>query len=103
LETASAEEAASVINSSSSPLASFIYALDSHAAREQYPKRLKIFLTFTGMPGKTVEEQAASFLAKNDIQFYRDSIIKYITYNKQRVLNKELAAGTLKADLQLGQ
>ena len=47
------------------------------------------------MPGKTVEEQAASFLAKNDIQFYRDSIIKYITYNKQRVLNKELAAGTL--------
>ena len=47
------------------------------------------------MPGKTVEEQAASFLAKNDIQFYRDSIINYITYNKQRVLNKELAAGTL--------
>ena len=47
------------------------------------------------MPGKTVEEQAAAFLAKNDIQFYRDSIIKYITYNKQRVLNKELAAGTL--------
>jgi integrase len=78
-----------------SSLASFIYALDSPAAREQYPKRLKIFLTFTGMPGKTVEEQAASFLAKNDIQFYRDSIIKYITYNKQRVLNKELAAGTL--------
>jgi integrase len=54
-----------------------------------------MFLDFTGMPGKTVEEQAVAFLMKNDIQFYRDSITSYITYNKQRVLNKELAAGTL--------
>jgi integrase len=93
LETAGETSGSAIAHASS--LASFIYALDSPAAREQYPKRLKIFLTFTGMPGKTVEEQAAAFLAKNDIQFYRDSIIKYITYNKQRVLNKELAAGTL--------
>jgi site-specific recombinase XerC len=92
VESAAATAEGAAINA---PLASFIYALDSPAARKQYPKRLKIFLTFTGMPGKTVEEQAAAFLAKNDIQFYRDSIIKYITYNKQRVLNRELAAGTL--------
>jgi integrase len=84
-----------IANNNSSPLASFIYALDSPAARREYPKRLKIFLNFIGMPGKTVEEQAAAFLAKNDIQFYRDSIIRFITYNKERVLNKELEAGTL--------
>lgn len=47
------------------------------------------------MPGETIEEQAAAFLAINEIQFYRDIIIRYITHNKQRVLNKELAAGTL--------
>jgi hypothetical protein len=76
--------------------ASFIYALDSPAARREYPKRLKIFLKFASMPGKTFEEMAASFLIKNDdIQFYRHSIISFINYNKQRVLNKELAAGTI--------
>lgn len=47
------------------------------------------------MPGRTVEEQAAAFLAKNDIQFYREAIISFITDYKQKVLNKEITAGTL--------
>jgi site-specific recombinase XerC len=88
-------ETIEAVANNSSPLASFIYALDSRAARREYPKRLDIFLKFAGMPGKTVEERAAAFLAKNDTRFYQDVIISFITYNKERVLNKELAAGTL--------
>src|SRR5918996_451492 len=48
------------------------------------------------MPGGTVEEQAAAFLSKNDSRFYQDSIISFITYNKQRISNKKLSAGTLR-------
>jgi hypothetical protein len=62
------------IKAAKSAFDSFIYALDSPAARRQYPKRLKIFLKFAGMPGKTVEEQAAAFLAKNDIRFIKTSL-----------------------------
>jgi hypothetical protein len=74
LETAVANNSSS---SSPSALAPFIYALGSSATRCEYPKGLDIFLKFAGMPGETVEERAAAFLTINDIQFYRDVIIRY--------------------------
>jgi integrase len=107
LETSAAGEEATATTTTTtitnSPLASYLYALDSPATRHQYPKRLKIFLNFAvGMPGKTVEEQAAAFLAKkqnnsdnNNNYFYRDVLISFITYNKERVLRKEFSAGSL--------
>jgi hypothetical protein len=78
-----------VTTKTASVLAPFIYALDSPATRREYPIRLDMFLKFAGIPGKNVEERATAFLATNDVQFYRDAVIRYITYNKQRVLNKE--------------
>jgi hypothetical protein len=87
-------------NSTSNPLNQFIYALRSSEAQKQYSIRLKMFFNFLGLHG-TIEEQAQFFLDKaqnnnNDgVQWTQDSIINFINHHKQRVLRKELAAGTL--------
>jgi hypothetical protein len=80
-----------------SPIYSFMYALKSTEARRQYPKRLKMFYDFLGLPG-SLEEQATDFLekAEQNAQWAQDSIIFFLDFHKQRVRRKELAAGTLK-------
>jgi hypothetical protein len=80
-----------------SPIYSFMYALKSTEARRQYPKRLKMFYDFLGLPG-SLEEQASDFLekARKNAQWAQDSIIVFIDFHMQRVRRKELAAGTLK-------
>jgi hypothetical protein len=81
----------------SNPLNQFIYALRSSEAQKQYSIRLKMFFNFLDLHG-TIEEQAQFFLdnAKNNgVRWTQDSIINFINHHKQRVLRKELAAGTL--------
>jgi hypothetical protein len=85
---------------SNSPLNQFIYALRSSEAQKQYSIRLKMFFNFLGLHG-TIEEQAQFFLDKaqnnngGGVQWTQDNIINFINHHKQRVLRKELAAGTL--------
>jgi hypothetical protein len=83
-------------SSSSLPLNSFIYALKSSEAQRQYPMRLRLFFDFLGLP-VSLEEQAEAFLekSKDNVQWTQDSITSFVNYHKQRVMRKELAAGTL--------
>jgi integrase len=85
-------------NSTSNPLNQFIYALRSSEAQKQYSIRLKMFFNFLVLHG-TIEEQAQFFLDKaqnnGGVQWTQDNIINFINHHKQRVLRKELAAGTL--------
>ena len=75
-----------------------MYALKSSEARRQYPKRLKMLFDYLGIHG-SLQEQAIVFLHKtkqNGIQWAQDNIMIFLDFHKERVMQKELAAGTLK-------
>jgi hypothetical protein len=72
--------------------------LNSPQTQRQYPKRLKLFFEYIEMPGKDIEEQGQVFLEKaaGNKQWAEEKIFLFLYFHKQRVLRKELAAGTLK-------
>jgi hypothetical protein len=80
-----------------SPVDSFLYALKSSEARRQYPKRLKLLFDFLGLSGP-FEEQAKAFLdrARTNMQWSQDNIMLFLDFQRQRVMRKEIASGTLK-------
>jgi hypothetical protein len=72
--------------------------LNSPDTQRQYPKRLKLFFDHVGLPGKNLEEQGQAFLdkARENQQWAEENILLFLNFHKQRVLRKEIAAGTLK-------
>jgi hypothetical protein len=72
--------------------------LNSPETQRQYPKRLKLFFDHIEMSGKDIEEQGQAFLEKatGNKQWAEEKIFLFLDFHKQRVLRKELAAGTLK-------
>src|SRR5829696_6757557 len=71
---------------------------NSPSTQRQYPKRLKLFFDFAGIEGNDLEEQGQNFLdkARQDSEWAQQSLMTYLAYHKQRVLRKEISAGTLK-------
>jgi len=81
------------------PYENFLFALKSKETRRQYPKLLKMFFDFINIePAKPIEERAAIVYekAKGDIKWFESQIFRYVIYNKQKVENKQITAGTLK-------
>ncbi|MDQ4066461.1 MAG: hypothetical protein M3114_02605 [Thermoproteota archaeon] len=75
----------------------FIY-INSPQTRKQYPTRLKQFFDFIGLDGD-LEQQGQAFLEKarqkgNEL-WASHQLMFYLDYHKQRVLRKEITAGTL--------
>lgn len=73
----------------------FVYALKAKETIRQYPHRLDRFLVFMGLKG-SIEEKCNRLyeLCKENIDL-SSSLIKFITYQKQRIRNKEISEGTL--------
>ena len=77
--------------------------LNSPETQRQYPKRLKLLFDHVGLNGggggdsSSLEAQGQAFLDKTreNPQWAQEKIIDFIHFHKQRVLRKELAAGTL--------
>ncbi len=75
-----------------------MFALKSSEARRQYPKRLKMFFDYLRFTG-SLEDQAMDFLnqaKQHGTQWAQHSLMLFLDFHKQRVRQKELAAGTLK-------
>jgi hypothetical protein len=72
--------------------------LNSPDTQRQYPKRLKLFFDHVELPGKDIEVQGQAFLdiARENQHWAEEKILLFLDFQKQRVLKKELAAGTLK-------
>src|SRR6476659_9384870 len=86
------------------PYENFLFALKSKETRRQYPKLLKMFFDFIGIePTNPIEERANIVFekAKEDRKWFETQIFRYIIYNKQKVENKEIVAGTLKNYLKI--
>jgi hypothetical protein len=82
-----------------SPYANFLYALKSPEVRRQYPKLLKIFLDIIKFELDKVIEERAYLLFQQSLsnkKWLENQIIRFVEHQKQRVEQKEIAAGTLK-------
>ena len=79
-------------------LASFLYAIKSKETKKQYLNRLQRFFDFLEIPGNSLEEQAAKFLAHakikegNNNKWAYDYVVRYFTYQKDLVEGKEITA-----------
>jgi hypothetical protein len=87
------------IADSMNPYDNFLYALKSLEVRRQYPKLLKIFLDIIKFELEKNMEERAYLLFQQSIskkKWLETQIIRFVEYQKQRVEQKEIAAGTLK-------
>ena len=79
------------------PYENFVFALKAKESKRQYPNRLNKFFTFIGLQG-TIEEKSVQLyeLSKNDVDILQSYLIRFITSQKERIENKEIAEGTLR-------
>jgi hypothetical protein len=70
----------------------------SPSTQRQYPRRLKLFFDFIGLEGQDIEEQGQAFLDQTtqDPAWANQNVMMYLDHQRQRVLRKEITAGTLR-------
>lgn len=78
------------------PLALFLYSIKSGETKNKYTNKLEIFLDFIGLKG-TLEEKAKQFVekGKSDTSWALVSIMKFMSYQKERAERKEIVNGTV--------
>lgn len=93
-----AKEKTSTVNmtSAENPMSVFYYALRAPESQRQYPSRFKVFLDHLGLKG-SIEQQAKQFVdnAINDPTWFKQSLMNFITHQKERVKRKEISEGTI--------
>lgn len=74
----------------------FLYAIKSEETKEKYMRRLCLFFEFIGLEG-TLEEKARQFAVKGreDANWAFASLMKFITYQKDRAERKEISESTV--------
>jgi hypothetical protein len=78
------------------PLSVFLYALKAPETKRQYPRRLKVLLDFLKLEGN-LEQQSKEFLekAKQNPQWVQNSIMQFITLQKERARKGEISYSTI--------
>jgi hypothetical protein len=90
-----------IISRQTTPVEFAFMGIRAPLTKKQYPRTLNLFFDFIGLSGDTVEEQAQAFLAqaKREPEFWaEDNILFFLNHHKDRVLNKEITAGTLSSN-----
>ncbi len=74
-----------------------MYAIKSPETKKRYPDRFKAFLDYIQIPGKNIEERLVNFYnkAKQNLPWLQNSLMNFIIFQKERVLNGEIAAFTI--------
>jgi hypothetical protein len=83
-------------NDAEDPLSNYLYALRAPETKRQYPRRLKVLLDYLGLEGD-LQHQAKQFLAKIKCnpQWAQNSLMQFISFQKQRVEHGQLSPGTI--------
>lgn len=78
------------------PLVPFTYGLKSAESRRQYPRRFKVFLDFLKLE-ETINEQAKKVWlgAKNNPRWAEDNLMKFVTFQNERVDSGEISPSTV--------
>lgn len=78
------------------PYENFLYALKAEETKRQYPQRLDKFLTFMGLQGIIPEKCSKLYeYANENLDLLESNIIRFINYQRERIIKKELSEGTL--------
>lgn len=74
-----------------------MYAIKSPETKKRYPDRFKTFLDYIQIPGTGIEERLVNFYneAKQNLPWLQNSLMNFIIFQKERVLNGEIAASTI--------
>ena len=82
----------------SDPWTLYLYAMKSPVTREKYQKRLGKFLDFLGLEGATIQEKSITFveMAKKDSNWTFNSILRFVQFQNNRVLKKEITSATVR-------
>jgi hypothetical protein len=77
------------------PIAVFMYALKAPESKRQYPRRFKVLLDYLRLEGDSLSEQAKKFLiiARQDPKWA--SMMRFITFQKERVEKGEISESTI--------
>lgn len=78
------------------PIANFTYAIKASGTRRHYLAKLKAFFDFTGLEGD-LDLQSRDFIKRTlrDSNWALASLIKFLTYQKERAERKEITEGTV--------
>jgi hypothetical protein len=83
-----------------SPYALFRYSIRSELTRKYYERRLRTFLDFIGFhtENREMDSRANSFaqIAKNDINQTCKQLISFLSFQKERVAQRDITAATLR-------
>jgi hypothetical protein len=76
----------------------YIYAMKSPVTREKYQRRLDKFFDFIGLKGDNTQGKSHVFLkmAQKDSRWSFNSILKFVQYQNNRVLKREITGGTIR-------
>jgi hypothetical protein len=74
-----------------------MYAIKSPETKKRYPDRFKTFLDYIQIPGTDIEERLINFYnqAKQNLPWLQNSLMNFFIFQKERVLNGEIAASTI--------
>lgn len=79
------------------PLAVFLFALRADETKRMYTRKLKAFFDFLEIEGD-LEEKSRAFVmqATKDLNWALVSLMRFITFQKERVTRKEISESTLR-------
>lgn len=79
------------------PCNRFFYGLKAPESKRQYPKRFEVFLNFINIEGLTFQERTYNFYhkAKSNTQWFQDSLIDFIIFQKERVSKGQIVDSTI--------
>ena len=84
--------------SMSEPMELFLYAMKSDTTKDRYTRRLGNFFDFLEYGGTTAEQskQFISNAQKNGNSWVTASVMRFLSFHKERVERGEIAAGTIR-------
>jgi hypothetical protein len=76
----------------------YLYSMKSPVTRDKYQKRLGKFFNSLGLEGDTIEEKSRVFveMARKDSEWTFSSILKFIQFQNNRVIKKEITSATVR-------
>jgi integrase len=79
------------------PYFRFMYAIKSPETKKRHPDRFKAFLDYIQISVKDIEERRVNFYnaAKQNLPWLQNSLMNFFIFQKERVLNGEIAALTI--------
>jgi len=79
------------------PYSRFMYTIESPETKKRYPQRFKTFLDYLKIPEVELEKRLIDFYEKavKNPTWLQDSLIDFISFQKERVHREEIAAATI--------